>query len=322
VALSFHRPPIECYTPHDADANDQPSAAVLGAETPAFAYLGTPLTPAAFAAYVQTYHFGTIPPDTIVLHHTAIPAASWAPAGDPDRWWDAHEGGLSALAIQAKRQKQLDALRDYYRSLGWSAGPHLFIDERWIWLFTPMNTIGIHAKAGNSWRSGGRLHYSIGIEVIGDYTRVQWPAAVAANVHTACQALAARLGIQLAYRPAPKNRPELHQGSVCSHRDFNKPACPGNAITEGYYIDVLTETPPAAPAADPYAVWAERWGEIATPTAASWEWDAVRLWKANYQRLGTCKSQALYDTANGIFVQCFAGGDIRGVGGRWEVCFR
>lgn len=230
--------------PYDSDSYDQqapqkPRPAVLGAD--AFAYLGLPLDVPAFAAYVAQYRFGTVPPDYACLHHTANPDASWAPLNsNPKTKWDRNEQGMDVAQIQAKRKKQLDGIKNYYASLGWNAGPHLFIDERWIWLFTPMYDVGIHAASGNSYRdSKKKLHYSIGIEVVGYYERTVWPAAIARNVGMALAILARRLGtFTLTYRPGPTNTPSAHVGSLSSHRDYNKPACPGKAITEAFYVSV------------------------------------------------------------------------------------
>ena len=53
-------------------------------------------------------------------------------------------------------------MRGYYRDeLGWSAGPHLFVDEDQLFGMTPFDARGVHAVAFNS--------NSIGIEVLGDY---------------------------------------------------------------------------------------------------------------------------------------------------------
>lgn len=229
--------------PFDRDANDAHSG-VLSVAPEQFLYLGQGLTAAQFAAYVSTYNFGRIPPDSLVLHHTAVPStlAARYPSGAV---WDAGETNLNANQILAKRLSQLAQLRDYYRdSLLWDRGPHLFIDDRFIWLFTPMSAVGIHAKEGNSYHdANGRLHYSIGIEVIGYYEHVTWPEKVARNVAAACQALSRRLGIDLLYHPGLRHTPSAHRGSVASHRDYNKPACPGAAITESYYTQALTTAP-------------------------------------------------------------------------------
>lgn len=220
--------------PFDSDADaatpQKPGALILGGD---FAYIGKGLTREAFRDYCGTYHFGSVPPDFVVLHHTAIPSTLYAryPSGAV---WDAGEAGLDEQAIYRKRLRQLGQLRDYYRDrLGWHAGPHLFIDERWIWLMTPMYDVGIHAAKGNSYRdSSGVLHYSIGIEVIGSYHKLHWPPNVAANVRAAVASLYDRLHT-FAYTDKP------WAGGISSHRHYNKPQCPGAAIVPSYYMPLL-----------------------------------------------------------------------------------
>ena len=208
----------------------KPGAGVLSAQ---FAYIGKGLTPPEFEAYVSGYNFGSVPPDYVVLHHTAIPStlAARYPTGAV---WDTNEAGLSTQAIYNKRQRQLDNLMRYYRDTkAWPAGPHLFIDERWIWLFTPMYDVGVHAAQGNSYRDSRRkLHYSLGIEVIGYYERVAWPAAVARNVSGAVAALVKRLHT-FGYIDKP------WAGGIGSHRMYNKPQCPGAKIVPSYYMPIL-----------------------------------------------------------------------------------
>jgi hypothetical protein len=229
------------FLPFDADAHDLPPPATRsGAE---FLYIGEGLTAEEFSAYVQTYDFGTIAPDFVILHHTAIPSTRYAryPSGGV---WDADEAGLSAAQIKQRRQAKLTAIKEFYRTRpGWDRGPHLFIDDRYIWLFTPMREIGIHAAQGNAYRDGHGLHYSIGIEVVGYYEHVRWPEPVERLVGHCVAVLKRRLGtFELRYQP--------RAGAISSHRDYNKPQCPGAAITEGYYIEVcqrgwarLTTTP-------------------------------------------------------------------------------
>ena len=207
-----------------------------------FDFIGKGLTPAEFTRYVDAYDFGTIPPDYVVLHHSGSPCTRAAP--EPGAWvWDAGEAGKTQSEIYAQRKARLINIASYYKGEGWKRGPHLFIDERYIWLFSPMREPGTHAKeGGNEFRDAqGRLHYSIGIEVVGCYTHVRWPEPVERNVGHAVAALKRRLGtFELEYRAdAPKHTAKGRVGSICSHRDFNKPSCPGDAITENYYISVL-----------------------------------------------------------------------------------
>jgi hypothetical protein len=216
---------------------------VLGADVPLrFAYDGRALTLDQFRAYLVDYDFGPIPPDQLILHNTANPDASWAPlSSDARTHWDRGEAQLTVEQIKAKRKKQLDGIRDYYASMGWSSGPHLFIDERWIWLFTPMAEIGVHAKAGNSYHDEtGRLHYSLGIEVVGWFGRAPWHPQQAQLLRGAVQALQATLGtFEIAYQKAPRNQPAAHQGTIAFHRDYNKAECPGAFITPQYAIPLL-----------------------------------------------------------------------------------
>jgi hypothetical protein len=216
--------------PFDSDANDLPPPVVLGEE--AFLYIGQGLTAGEFVDYVRDYDFGTIPPDYVVLHHTAIPSTLHAryPKGGV---WDDNEGGLNEAQIKARRQAKLNGIKNVYAGRpGWDRGPHLFIDERYIWLFSPMREIGIHAAQGNSYKDGRGLHYSIGIEVVGYYEHVRWPEPIERLVGHAVAVLKRRLGsFELRYQP--------RAGAISSHRDYNKPACPGAAISNQYYLQVL-----------------------------------------------------------------------------------
>lgn len=219
-----------------SDAGEEATRRADPVDPQRFLYLGQGLTAPEFAAYVETYDFGAIPPDYVVLHHTANPCTHWAqyPGGSV---WDANEGGLSAEQIKARRLGKLTAIKEYYRtnpSYFWDRGPHLFIDDQYIWLFTPMRHVGIHAAEGNSITQGGRLHYSIGIEVVGYYENVQWPEPVQHLVGHAVAVLKRRLGtFDLRYTK--------FAGGISSHRDYNKPQCPGKAITEDFYIRVLND---------------------------------------------------------------------------------
>ena len=215
------------------DASSTPIARTLAA-TP-FLYIGQALTRQAFALYVAGYDFGPIPPGYIVFHHTAIPSTIAAPWPADTAQWDAHEAGLNEAQIKAKRLAQLGKIRDFYaKEKGWDRGPHLFVDDKYIYLFTPMAEIGIHAAAGNSTHVNGKLKYSIGIECVGYHEKVQWSAAVARNVGFAAATLQRRLKTFELRGGAPWS-------DLNSHRQFNKPSCPGAAITEQFYVKVCQD---------------------------------------------------------------------------------
>lgn len=321
-----HDPFDDSLLPYDLDAFDPKApqkprsaarAAVLSAA--AFVYDGRGLTLDQFQAYVNTYDFGTVPPDHVVFHHTANPDASWAPlSADPKTKWDRNEAGMSDSQIRVKRERQLDAIKNYYVSLDWNAGPHLFVDDRFIWIFTPMNTVGIHAKWGNSFRSFQKLHYSIGIEVIGYYGNRVWPPAVARLVGGAVRALQARLQtfqLRSMYLDPPSKpgmkivngqqvcaHPErLAFGGLASHRDYNKPECPGTAITEAFYLSVVQ----LDGVVDEFA----RWGPIGKPTGAATGFAVPRAWLVN-KKLGACVIPETYSPSEKYSVTEFQAGII------------
>jgi N-acetylmuramoyl-L-alanine amidase-like protein len=290
-----------------------------------FAYLGTPKTLPEFVSYLDSYDFGPVKPDQLVIHNTANPDASWAPLGtNTSTHWDRDEADLSLTAIRNKRQKQLDGIQRFYASLGWDAGPHLFVDDRWIWLFTPMDTVGIHAKEGNSYRdSAGHLHYTLGIEVVGWYGKVGWPPAIQALLRGAVQALRDRLGtFEIVYKGSMPHQPARHEGSIAFHRDYNKPECPGAVITPVYAIPILKATPIILPPDPTPPDLAAAWGPIATPEGAQWGWDSVKAWAAHKDRLGQCRSHLLYDNDHHVICQQFEHGCTRQIGDApWEACY-
>jgi hypothetical protein len=218
---------------YSADPDDyvapKARADVLGAAALApLRYVGLGLSVDKFEQYLESYDFGKYPPTFVVLHHTSIPDTQAARLNDGS--WDEGDEGRSDNEIYGRRLRMLGGIRDYYARTypTWPAGPHLFIDDRYVWIFSPMNAPGVHAASGN----GTARSYSVGIEVIGHYEHVRWPAAVEENVGRAVVALRRRLGtFQITHKRGP--------GGVSCHRDYNKPSCPGSAITDDYYLDVI-----------------------------------------------------------------------------------
>lgn len=150
-----------------------------------------------WAAYVAGYDFGPVPPTRLVLHHTYIP--------NQDQW----RGLISMRGMQS-----------YYAGMGWKATPHVFAGPDGIWLMTPMSKIGIHAGTGNSGYEGGKLWYSIGLEMVGFFDHMRPAGAVWEHAKAVMGGLSKRLGI------APR---EL----ISFHRDYTTlKSCPGWAVTK------------------------------------------------------------------------------------------
>lgn len=106
-----------------------------------FKNVGKVWSNSSFEEYLKT-----IKPPTwaksVTLHHTASPSLAMRPIG------------LTA--------QHINNIASYYKNkLGWSSGPHLFIDENDIWGMCPLTEYGVHAVSFN--------RNSIGIEVLGDY---------------------------------------------------------------------------------------------------------------------------------------------------------
>lgn len=171
-----------------------------------------------WASYVAGYDFGPVAPTRLVLHHTYIPNQS--------QWQ-----GLTSMR----------GMQSYYAGLGWTAGPHIYAGPDGIWLATPMSQIGIHAGTGNSGYAGGKLWYSIGLEMVGYFDHERPQGAVWEHAKAVMGALSKRLNI------APR---EL----ISFHRDYtNQKSCPGWAMTKEWVFGEVeawlnNQTPPPAPA--------------------------------------------------------------------------
>jgi N-acetylmuramoyl-L-alanine amidase CwlA len=142
-----------------------------------------------FKTYVRQYNFGPSPANKLVIHHTWRPTAS--------TW---------------RGQRTIYGLKRYYEGKGWSSGPHLFIAEDGIWLFSPMNRDGIHAGPLN--------RRSIGIEVVGDYNRELWSGNTKLHALGAIRILMDRL--------------KLTEKDIYFHRDVSPKTCPGKMISKGW----------------------------------------------------------------------------------------
>jgi hypothetical protein len=105
-----------------------------------FSLVGKVWDPVGFRQYVKTLDLDWA--KGITMHHTWNPSLRNRPRG---------------LTIQHIRN-----LQSYYQNdLGWSRGPHLFVDDDQIFGMSPLEERGIHAVSFN------RTH--LGIEVLGNY---------------------------------------------------------------------------------------------------------------------------------------------------------
>jgi hypothetical protein len=134
--------------------------------------VGRSFTPEAFDDYCHTLQWNAWRPTFIVLHNTAIPSLAQRP------------NGLT--------QQHIKNLEAFYRDTQkWKAGPHLFVDDKQIWVFTPLTVSGTHSPSWNK--------VALGVEMLGDYETEPFDSgrglAVRKNTVAALATLSAILGI-------------------------------------------------------------------------------------------------------------------------------
>jgi hypothetical protein len=165
--------------------------------------IGNAYSPEEFDTYCHQLQWTAWRPSFIVLHNTAIPSLAQRPNG-----------------FTAQHIKGLEA---YYRDdQKWSAGPHLFIDDKKIWTFTPLTVSGVHSPSWNK--------LALGIEMLGDYLKESFTVGrglkVRNNAIAAISTLTAVLG--------------LEPGSLKLHREdpLTTHACPGASVRK---LEIIQE---------------------------------------------------------------------------------
>jgi len=164
--------------------------------------VGKGFTANQFDEYVQSVQFGVWRPRFIVLHNTFIPRiADWH---------------------QVPGQQRMQNLQHYYRDTQhWSAGPHLFVADDLIWVFTPLNTSGVHSPSWNA--------ISWGVELVGDYSTEDFSPAIQSNATSALAALHALGAIN------PESL-KLHKEDIkTSHKN-----CPGPNVVKANVISLVS----------------------------------------------------------------------------------
>ncbi|WP_165958057.1 peptidoglycan recognition family protein [Segetibacter sp. 3557_3] len=125
-----------------------------------------------FDAYCHTIAWTAWRPSFIVLHNTAIPSLAQRPDG--------------------LTRQHISGLEVFYRDeQKWFGGPHLFVDDKQVWVFTPLNVSGTHSPSWNK--------VALGIEMLGDFEKEPFDSgrglSVRKNVVAAMATLCAVLGL-------------------------------------------------------------------------------------------------------------------------------
>jgi hypothetical protein len=162
--------------------------------------VGQGFTLPAFRTYVDTVAFDTWRPSFVVLHNTALPTRAQ---------WPSVPGAV--------RMRNLEA---YYRdTMQWSAGPHLFVADDQIWVFTPLNTPGVHSPSWNS--------VSWGVEMVGDYETESFDDPLRFNAIGALATLHSAMGLDPSALRLHKEDP------LTTHH------CPGKNVVKADVIDAV-----------------------------------------------------------------------------------
>lgn len=180
----------------------------------------------------------------VVLHHTQIPDLAMRPRG---------------LTIQ-----HIITIADWYHrppdqgGLGWSSGPHFFLDEEQIFGMCDVRRRGVHARSFNA--------SALGIEVLGNYDVEDPAAGRGLRCWRNAAALAGVLLGWLGRAPSPE--------TVLFHRDDPNTgkSCPGRKVEKNWLLQLIAapeagarELPAKPVLAFPWDIWAFRDGRWCVP---------------------------------------------------------
>src|SRR6266850_1981676 len=165
--------------------------------------VGRGFRPQEFKDYVSTLTFGEWRPQFAVVHNTSSPRLSQ---------WHSTPG-----------EQRMRNLEEYYRDeQRWSAGPHLFIADDLIWVFTPLITSGVHSPSWNG--------ISWGVEMVGEYEEEEFSPAVRDNTVDALATLHAWRGLD------PKTIRFHKEDPKTTHK-----TCPGRKVDKADLIARIAE---------------------------------------------------------------------------------
>jgi hypothetical protein len=165
--------------------------------------VGKSFTPAAFDKYCHELQWTAWRPSFITLHNMGAPSLAQRP------------DGLTEQHIQN--------LVTYYRDQQkWPAGPHLFIDDKQIWVFTPLTVSGVHSPSWNK--------IALGFEMLGDFEKESFDSGRGLKVRKNAVAAIATVSAILGLDP---NTMKLHREDTATTH-----ACPGKNVRK---LEVIQE---------------------------------------------------------------------------------
>lgn len=161
----------------------------------------------ALASYIRGLNYTSWRPSNFVVHNTASPTLY--------QWWHS-----------VPPKQRMANLQSYYENdMGWSAGPHFFIDGKSWWCMTPTNVKGVHSPSWN-----GTM---LGFEHVGDYDTESVTEGMGAKVQEMGHELCAVCCDFFGWDPA--NLKFHYEDPNTDH------ACPGSNMMQGIYIDCVQQ---------------------------------------------------------------------------------
>jgi hypothetical protein len=157
--------------------------------------IGTSFTADEFDTYCHTLQWTAWRPSFIVVHNTGAPSLAQRPKGFT--------------------KQHMTNFEVFYRDQQkWKAGPHLFIDDKKIWVFTPLTVSGTHSPSWNK--------VALGIELLGDFERESFTEGRGLRVRENTVAALTTLCAILGFDPATTR---IHrEDPLTTH------ACPGKNV--------------------------------------------------------------------------------------------
>jgi len=164
--------------------------------------VGLSYSPEEFDSYCHALSWPSWRPSFITLHNTASPSLGDRPHG--------------------LTKQHIKNLEHYYRDMmGWSAGPHLFVDDKQIWVFTPLALSGVHSP---SWNKS-----ALGVEMLGDFQKEDFDSGRGLEVQKNAVAAIATLSAVLGLDP---DTMRLHKEDPATTHN-----CPGKKVHKSKFID-------------------------------------------------------------------------------------
>ena len=157
-------------------------------------------------------------PSLIVWHNTALPTIQ--------QWEKSYQQDL--LNHLEPGITRINSLENYFKGMGWSAGPHAFVYKDKVWAFTPFNKKGVHSPSWNG--------IAIGIEMIADFDKEDDEHGIGLQIKNNTIALTAMLCEKLGLNP--QTAIKLHKEDPKTTHD-----CPGHniAVDKQLMIDSVLE---------------------------------------------------------------------------------